>query len=82
MNRRRFCSVSAGGACSLALSLPVAGGVTWSLAAPSRLVTLQGSPTTSGDVQTFVLVAGTGSGQVQATPSTGGAMFTLNINVV
>jgi len=67
---------------TITISLPSPTSPQWSIAAPQGLVTLQGAPTLSNDVQTFVLVAGSGSGQVQATPAGGGGAFTLNLNVV
>lgn len=65
---------------TLTLTLP---GAPWSLAATSGLVTIQSQSTdASSGSQTFVLVAGVGSGSIQATPAGGGALFTLNVNVV
>jgi hypothetical protein len=72
--------VGAGDTVTIALPSPTS--PQWSIAAPAGLVTLKGSPTLSNDVQTFVLVAQSGSGQVVATPASGGGAFTLNLNIV
>lgn len=67
---------------TVTLTLPAPGGSQWSVAAPAGLLSMQGAPSLVADVQTFVFVAGTGSGQLQATPSGGGGAFSLNLQVV
>lgn len=76
----RTLTLSQGDTVTIALPSPTS--PQWSIAAPAGLVTLQGPPTLSSDVQTFVLVAQSGSGQVVATPAGGGGNFTLNLVVV
>lgn len=72
--------VSAGDTITIGLPSPTS--PQWSIAAPAGLVTLQGPPTLSNDIQTFVLIAQSGSGQIVCTPASGGGNFTLNLNVV
>jgi hypothetical protein len=67
---------------TITLTLPAPSGEQWSVAAPAGLLSLQSPPSVTGDVQTFVLVAGAGSGTLQATPSGGGGAFSLKVNVV
>ena len=67
---------------TLTLTLPAPAGEQWTIAAPAGLLSLQSPPTVVADVQTFVLVAGAGSGQLQATPSGGGGAFSLNVSIV
>ena len=66
---------------TLTLTFPAPSGVGWSLAATSGLVTIQSQAVSAGE-QTIVLAAGQGSGQIQATPPGGGAVFSINVNVV
>lgn len=67
---------------TITIGLPSPTSPQWSIAAPAGLVTLQGAPTLSNDVQTFVLIAQSGSGQIVATPAGGGGDFTLTLNVI